>query len=115
MPEELVAAKSTRHTLAAIDANGRMRGDSVSAGSDQSEKAQPKGRARRFPALALSLWALIAFAIPLIVQPLNLIDFISFPLGFYMLAQGALIAFLLIAIVSAWRQDRIDARESRDD
>jgi len=87
----------------------------VSAGSDQFEKTQPKGRARRFPALALSLWALTAFAIPLIVQPLNLIDFISFPLGFYMLAQGALIAFLLIAIVSARRQDRIDAREGRDE
>ena len=87
----------------------------MSAGSDQFEKAQPIGRAHRFPALALSLWALTAFAIPLIVQPLNIIDFISFPLGFYMLAQGALIAFLLIAIVSVRRQDRIDAREGRDD
>lgn len=87
----------------------------MSAGSDQSEKDQPTGHARRFPALALLLWAFIAFAIPLIVQPLNLIDFLGFPLGFYMLAQAALIAFVLIAIVSAWRQDRLDAREGRDD
>ena len=87
----------------------------MSAGYDQSEKEQPKGSARRFPALALLLWAFIAFAIPLIVQPLNLLDFIGFPLGFYMLAQGALIAFLLIAIVSAWRQDRGDTQEGRDE
>ncbi|MCK5549781.1 MAG: DUF4212 domain-containing protein [Hyphomicrobiaceae bacterium] len=87
----------------------------MSAGSDQSEKAGPTGHARRFPAFALLLWVIVAFAIPPIVQPLNLIDFLGFPLGFYMLAQGALIAFLLIAIVSVRRQDRIDAREGRDD
>jgi putative solute:sodium symporter small subunit len=59
------------------------------------------------------LWAFIAFAIPLIVQPLNLLEFLGFPLGFYLLAQGALIAFLLIAIVSAWHQDRLDARDGK--
>ena len=64
--------------------------------------------------MALSLWAIIAFALPLAVQPLNLIDFLGFPLGFYILAQGALIAFVLIAIVSAWRQDRIDVRQGTD-
>lgn len=87
----------------------------MSANSDKSQEAKPKGRARRFPALGLLLWAIIAFAIPRFVRPLNLIDFLGFPLGFYMLAQGGLIAFLLIAIVSAWRQDRIDAREGTDD
>ena len=87
----------------------------MSANSDQSKEVEPKGRARRFPALGLLLWAIIAFAIPRFVQPLNLVDFLGFPLGFYMLAQGALIAFLLIAVVSAWRQDRIDAREGAGD
>jgi len=86
----------------------------VTANSDQSEQARLKRLACRFPAVALSLWAIIAFALPLAVQPLNLIDFLGFPLGFYMLAQGALIAFVLIAIVSAWRQDRIDARQGMD-
>ena len=87
----------------------------MSANSGQSGDATPKGRARRFPALALSLWAIIAFVMPLLVQPLNLIDFLGFPLGFYMLAQGALLAFLLIATVSAWRQDRIDAQQGTGD
>jgi len=89
--------------------------DLVAANSDQSKEPKPKGHARRVSALALLLWAIIAFVIPLIVQPLNLIDFLGFPLGFYMLAQGGLIAFLLIATVWAWRQDRIDARGSTDD
>lgn len=85
----------------------------MSTGSDQAEKDQPKRHASRFPALALLLWAFIALAIPLIVQQLNLLDFLGFPLGFYMLAQGALIALLLIAIVSAWHQDRLDARDGK--
>lgn len=89
--------------------------DLASTSSDQSAGTCSKGRAARFPALVLFLWAIIAFAIPPIVQPLNLIHFLGFPLGFYMLAQGGLIAFLLIAIVSAWRQDRIDARQGAGD
>ena len=79
----------------------------MTANSDQSEQASFKRLACRFPAVALSLWAIIAFALPQTVQLLNLIDFLGFPLGFYMLAQGALIAFVLIAIVSAWRQDNL--------
>jgi putative solute:sodium symporter small subunit len=89
--------------------------DLASTSSDHSAGARSKGRADRFPALALFLWAIFAFAIPLIVQPLNLIHFLGFPLGFYMLAQGGLMAFLLIAIVSAWRQDRVDARQRAGD
>ncbi len=112
--EELAAARATWAGLAASMRMGK-RVDLVSANSDQSQEAKPKGRARRFPVLGLLLWAIIAFAIPLVVQPLNLIDVLGFPLGFYMLAQGGLIAFLLIAIVSAWRQDRIDARDGTGD
>ena len=87
----------------------------ASTSSDQSAGARSKGGAGRFPALPLLLWVIITIAIPLIVQPLNLIHFLGFPLGFYMLAQGGLIAFLMIAIVSAWRQDRRDAQQGNGD
>ena len=61
---------------------------------------------RRFPFLALIVWAVLAFALPSVVEPLNLGTVVGFPIGFFLVAQGTLIAFLLIAIASARRQDR---------
>jgi putative solute:sodium symporter small subunit len=58
------------------------------------------------------LVALFAFAAPLLVEPLNLIRIGGFPAGFYLAAQGALIAFVTIAFLSASRQDRIDSEEN---
>jgi putative solute:sodium symporter small subunit len=60
----------------------------------------------------LLLVALFAFAAPLLVEPLNLIGIGGFPAGFYLAAQGALIAFVIIAFVSAARQDAIDREEN---
>lgn len=34
----------------------------------------------------------------------------NFPLGFYMAAQGSLIAFVISLILFAWWQDKIDRR-----
>lgn len=84
------------------------------ASPQRSIAAEPKSRARRFPYIALLLWALFAFAIPRAAQPLDLADVFAFPLGFFMAAQGSLIAFLLIAVLAARGQDRLDAREGDD-
>ena len=65
-------------------------------------------RSRRFPVAALLGWAVFAFAVPRLGQPLNAVDIFAFPLGFYMVAQGSLIAFLVIAVFSARRQDHLD-------
>ncbi len=66
---------------------------------------------RRCPVAAIIAWALLALASPIVVEPLNLITILGFPLGFLLVAQGALIAFLLIAVLSARRQDRLSAPE----
>jgi putative solute:sodium symporter small subunit len=44
------------------------------------------------------------------VVPLNkiVIPILGFPLGFYMAAQGSLIAFVVMLFVFARQQDRID-------
>jgi putative solute:sodium symporter small subunit len=44
------------------------------------------------------------------VVPLNTIQLpiLGFPLGFYMAAQGSLIAFVVILFVFARQQDKID-------
>jgi putative solute:sodium symporter small subunit len=45
------------------------------------------------------------------VKPLNNINILGFPLGFYMAAQGSLIVFVVMLFVFASRQDAIDREE----
>ncbi len=89
-------------------------GEAAVASIDQrSDGAEPRGRSRRFPYLALLAWLLFALVIPRLVQSLNIVDVLAIPLGFFMAAQGSLIALLLVAVLSARRQDRIAASEDR--
>lgn len=66
----------------------------------------------RFPIVALVFWALFAFLVPSFVQALNLVDVLAFPLGYFMAAQGVLITFVIIGVLSAHWQDRRDARRT---
>ena len=59
----------------------------------------------------LALWAFFSFVIHFFVNPLNEIQILGFPLGFYMAAQGSLIAFVVMLFVFAAAQDRIDREE----
>lgn len=63
-------------------------------------------------AAGLLLIALFGFAAPLLVEPLNLITIGGFPGGFYLAAQGALVALVIIAFVAAAKQDAIDRDEN---
>lgn len=56
----------------------------------------------------LALWFLFGFAIHLFVADLNRIVVFGFPLGFYMAAQGSLVAFVIVIFWYARRQNRID-------
>lgn len=59
---------------------------------------------------------LLAFAVPQLVEPLNIVKLAGFPAGFYAAAQGALVVLVIIAFIAAARQEEIDrqdgARES---
>jgi putative solute:sodium symporter small subunit len=61
--------------------------------------------------LMLFLWLFFSFVIHFYARELNSIVFFGFPLGFYMAAQGSLIAFVVMLFVFAWRQDKIDREE----
>ncbi|MCZ7594488.1 MAG: DUF4212 domain-containing protein [Hyphomicrobium sp.] len=84
---------------------GWVRGNPQSSGGVQD--------AGRLPIVALLLWALLAFVVPSFVQALNLIDVLAFPLGYYLAAQGVLLAFVAIGVVSARWQDRRAVRAAR--
>ena len=61
--------------------------------------------------IMMILWAFFSFIIHFFVNDLNAIKILGFPLGFYMAAQGSLIAFVVMLFIFANRQDKIDRDE----
>lgn len=80
----------------------------------ENDDISSKTPTARLPIVALLAWALFAVLVPAFTQALNLVDVLAFPLGFFMVAQGALIAFVVIGIVSARWQDRREAQRATD-
>jgi putative solute:sodium symporter small subunit len=56
----------------------------------------------------IGLWIFFAFIIHMFVVPLNSIVILGFPLGFYLAAQGSLIAFVVMLFWFARKQNSID-------
>lgn len=65
-------------------------------------------KTQRLTYLVLGLWVFFSFVIHFFVTPLNGIVVFGFPLGFYMAAQGSLIAFVVMLFWFAKRQDAVD-------
>lgn len=64
----------------------------------------------RLTFVLLVLWAAVSFLPGWFAAELNSVDFLGWPLGFYMAAQGALLVFLAIVWLYAYRMDRLDRR-----
>jgi len=62
----------------------------------------------RLVLVALAIWFVFGFAIHGFVDKLNAIVVANFPLGFWMAAQGSLIAFVVLVFWFSARQERID-------
>lgn len=62
----------------------------------------------RLMVVMMSLWIFFSFIIHFFVVGLNAIKIAGFPLGFYMAAQGSLIAFVIMLFLFAKAQDKID-------
>ena len=54
------------------------------------------------------LWLFFSFVVHLFAVQLNGIRILGFPLGFYMAAQGSLIAFVVLCTWNAISQNKID-------
>ena len=65
-------------------------------------------RTSRLMWIMLILWAFFSFIVHLFVDQLNAINIAGFPLGFYMAAQGSLIAFVVLCTWNAIAQNKID-------
>jgi putative solute:sodium symporter small subunit len=58
----------------------------------------------------LAVWVFFGYVVHMFVRELNhiIVPVLKFPLGFYMAAQGSLIAFVVMLFVFARQQDKID-------
>ena len=65
-------------------------------------------RTRSLMWVTLAIWFFFSFVIHFFVMSLNQIVILGFPLGFYMAAQGSLIAFVILLFWFAYRQNKID-------
>ena len=58
--------------------------------------------------IIMILWFVFSFGVHLFAVQLNQVKFLGFPLGFYMAAQGSLIAFVVLCFWNAFAQNKID-------
>jgi putative solute:sodium symporter small subunit len=65
-------------------------------------------KTRRLMFIMLGLWVFFGYIIHMFVVQLNEIVILGFPLGFYMAAQGSLIAFVVMLFWFARKQNAID-------
>ena len=71
-------------------------------------------RTRVLTAVLLLLWLLINLLVPWFARELNAVQAFGFPAGYWLAAEGALLAYLLIIAVYVWRMDRLEARCLQD-
>ena len=72
------------------------------------KKAQHWAKTRNLTFVILILWFIFGYVLPWNTHSLNSATFIGFPLGYYFIAQGSLIAFVVLIWVQNWFQDKID-------
>ena len=65
--------------------------------------------------ITLLLWFFFSIVVHAFGSSLNSISFLGFPLGYYMAAQGSLLAFVIIIFWSSGRQEKIDEKHGFDE
>ena len=73
-----------------------------------SDRERHWEKTRNLMFVMLGLWIFFSFIVHMFVNALNNIVILGFPLGFYMAAQGSLIAFVVMLFVFARKQNAID-------
>jgi putative solute:sodium symporter small subunit len=90
-----------------------MRGDTAAKPAPRADAASANevawwNKTWSMMIVALAIWAFFSFVIHFFAAQLNGIVILGFPLGFYMAAQGSLIAFVVLLFWFARAQDAVD-------
>ena len=72
-------------------------------------------KTRRLTLVLLTIWVGITFVLSWFSDWLNQWQFLSFPLGFYMAAQGSLLIYLVLIWIYNHRMHQLDAEYGIDD
>jgi putative solute:sodium symporter small subunit len=65
-------------------------------------------KTRNLMIIHMVIWFIFSYVVHWIAPELNRVRFNDFPLGFYMAAQGSLVAFVVQLFIFNWQQERID-------
>ncbi len=76
--------------------------------TEASNKVVHWQRTRSLMIWHMIIWFVFSFLVHWFAKDLNAIRFLDFPLGFYMAAQGSLIAFVVQLFVFTWQQHKVD-------
>jgi putative solute:sodium symporter small subunit len=83
---------------------------------DEKQRKAYWRRNLRLLAVLLTIWAAVSFGAGILfVEPLNELQFIGFPLGFWFAQQGSIITFVILIAVYVWRMDKLDAEFGIDE
>lgn len=77
---------------------------------DTSRRQEYWRRNLRLMSVLLVVWALVSFGAGIVfVEPLNNVNFMGVPLGFWFAQQGSILTFLVLIAIYVWRMDKLDA------
>lgn len=76
--------------------------------ADISQREAHWQRTRNLMITHLVVWFIFGYIIHWFASSLNNVNFLDFPLGFYMAAQGSLIVFVVQLFLFAKQQHKID-------
>jgi putative solute:sodium symporter small subunit len=65
---------------------------------------------RWLTACLLLVWLAVCLVFPWFSRDMDSLRGFNFPLGYWLVAEGALIAFVLIVVAYAWAMERLEAR-----
>jgi putative solute:sodium symporter small subunit len=83
---------------------------------NEAQRREYWRRNLRLMAVLLSIWALVSFGAGILfVEPLNNLEILGFPLGFWFAQQGSIITFVILIAVYVWRMDKLDAEYGIDE
>ena len=67
-------------------------------------------------AILLTIWALVSFGAGILfVEPLNNVNFMGVPLGFWFAQQGSIITFVILIAIYVTRMDKLDEEYGIDE
>ena len=78
---------------------------------DAARRQEYWRRNLRLMAILLTIWALVSFGAGIVfVEPLNNVNFMGVPLGFWFAQQGSIVIFVILIFVYVKMMDRLDAK-----